>query len=259
MTKATRAFNWGLAFLLISTFVYGHNEALGSDEWEIQVTPYFFAPAADLDATVAGSTVGIDMSFSDIFDEFDVFGLSLRTEAWKDEWGVIFDGMWTDLDGDFGPSDSIGVTIHEGMVDLLGGYRIKADCLNRQNLIIDVMPGLRYHYLKQEIKISLPIPIPTQGGSEDWIEPVIGARVAWPFAKKWTLMVRGDMGGFGIGSASDLTWSIHGGIGFQFAEKWMLKLGYRYFDIDYSKGSGSREFGLDGSLDGIWLGLTWAP
>ena len=79
----------------------------------------------------------------------------------------------------------------------------------------------------------------------------------WPFAEKWTLAVRGDMGGFGIGSASDLTWSITTGLDFKLSEKWSIDIAYRYFDMDYSKGSGSNEFGFDGSMDGVMIGLTW--
>jgi len=233
------------------------------DEWEWQISPYFFLPAADVDSTVDGSTVGIDMSFGDILDDFDVFAFSIRTEAWKGKWGIVFDGIWTDLDGEFGPDDMIDVDIKDGIVDILAGYRIKTDASNGRGLIFDIMPGLRYHYMKQKIKVDIPLPPPfptaNVGGSEDWVEPVIGGRVVWPFAEKWSLVVRGDMGGFGIGSASDLTWSITGGVGFQFSEKWMLKLGYRYYDIDYSKGSGSNEFGLDGSLDGLYLGFAWTP
>jgi len=36
-----------------------------------------------------------------------------------------------------------------------------------------------------------------------------------------------------------------------------IDIAYRYFDMDYSKGSGSNEFGFDGSMDGVMIGLTW--
>lgn len=249
--------------VLVSILLCSPVNGATDEKWEWQITPYFFAPSIDLDATVDGSTVGLDLSFSDIMDDFDVFAFTIRTEAWKGKWGIVLDGMWTDLDGEFGPDDMVDVDIEDGLVDLLAGYRMKTDASNGQVLIFDIMSGLRYRYMQQKIKVDIPLPppLPTAnlGGSEDWVEPVIGGRVVWPFAEKWSLIVRGDMSGFGIGSASDLTWSLNGGIGFQFGEKWMLKAGYRYFDIDYSKGSGSNEFGLEGSMDGLWLATTWTP
>lgn len=245
------------ALILICSPVKGATD----DEWKWEISPYFYAPSVDLEATVEGTTVPIDLSFSDVLDDFDVFGVSARVEGWKGEWGIICDGMWTDLDGDFGLNDSIGVDIEDATFDLQAGYRIDTDSSNGQGLIFDLMPGLRYHYLKQKIKIRLPEPVPfqppSQGGSEDWLEPLIACRVAWPFAEKWSLLARGDLSGFGIGSASDLTWSVNAGLDFQFAKNWAAKLGYRYYDIDYSRGSGTNEFGLDGSMDGVMLGLTW--
>ena len=112
----------------------------------------------------------LDLSFSDIWDEFDVFSFALRAEGWKQNIGWVVDGMWVDLDGDFGPGDSFGVDIEEYIVDALAGYRIAADDIN---VTYDLLPGLRYHYLKQEVS---PGPAPTMGGSEDWIELVLGGR-----------------------------------------------------------------------------------
>ena len=244
-----------LALVIVCSPVQG----AADDEWKLRITPYFFAPALDFDATTSGRTASVDLSFSDSWDQLDVFGLSVRTEAWKGECGIVFDAYYVDLDGEFGPNDSIDVDMKDAVVDLLAAYRIETDAFQGQTLFFDVLTGLRYHYLKQEITLDPPGPIPsvTLGGSEDWIEPVIGGRVVWPFAEKWTLAVRGDMGGFGIGSASDLTWSITTGLDFKLSEKWSIGIGYRYYDMDYSKGSGSNEFGFDGSMDGVILGLTW--
>ena len=47
------------------------------------------------------------------------------------------------------------------------------------------------------------------------------------------------------------------GLDFKLSEKWSIDIAYRYFDMDYSKGSGSNEFGFDGSMDGVMIGLTW--
>ena len=250
---------YGIIAVSALGFLCSPAQGAADEEWKLRITPYFFAPAIDFDATTSGTTVSLDMSFSDILENFDVFGLSVRTEAWKGEWGIVFDVYYVDLDGEFGPTDNIDVDIKDASVDLLAAYRIETDSFKGQTLFFDIMSGLRYHYLKEEIKLGLPGPLPsvTLGGSENWIEPVIGGRVVWPFAKKWALAVYGDMGGFGIGSASDLTWSINTAIDFILSEKWSIDIGYRYYDMDYSKGSGRNEFGFDGTMDGVIIGFTW--
>ena len=263
MTDAKKVLYWGLGFLLISTFAYDLNEALGSDEWEIQVTPYFWAPAVDADTTVSGQTAPLDLSFSDILDNFDVFGLSGRVEAWRGKLGFIFDGMYVDLDGDFslqtpGPSTpKVGVDIKQTMVDLAVSYRF----VETPQVWFEPIVGVRYTELTQEITLSeiyAPVgPVGTiLGGTEDWLEPFIGARAVFHLTEKWQILLRGDVGGFGIGDASDLTWNFLAGLGFRPWQRVSFKLGYRVYSLDYETGSGSDKFGFDGTLDGPQIGVT---
>ena len=154
--------------------------AASSDEWEIIIAPYLFAMSANYDATIDGRTADVDLKFRDIIKDFDVLGGSLRIEAWKGDWGIIADGIFTDLDGDFGPGDSLNAKLRDVMVDLQGAYRILKTNLIDRPFIIETMGGLRYHYLKQKGKFSLPGPAGNTirvGTSYDWVEPVVGGRV----------------------------------------------------------------------------------
>ena len=67
----------------------------------------------------------------------------------------------------------------------------------------------------------------------------------------------GDVGGFGIGSASDLTAKYMAGLNFKMGESSTLRLQYYLFYIDYSNGSGANEFGLEGLMHGPWIGWTF--
>jgi opacity protein-like surface antigen len=233
-------------------------QAASDDEWDIRISPYFFAPALDADVTASGVTQSLDLNFSDILNDFDVFGVSGRIEAWKGDWGIVLDVSYTDLEGDFGPNDSVEVDITDWIMDLQASYRIHRATLLDGPLLFDIMAGPRYHYLKQKITPDTPEPGPgTQGTSKDWIELAVGARAEWLFTEKWTLITRGDMSGFGIGSGSKLTWSVTTLLDYRFSEHWSVAGGYRYYDMDYSNGSGSSKFGFDGSLNGLMVGVSW--
>lgn len=65
----------------------------------------------------------------------------------------------------------------------------------------------------------------------------------------------GDVGGFGIGDASDLTWNLVAGVTYQVSECMDLRAGYRTLDIDYNSGGGPDEFGLDTRFHGPILGM----
>lgn len=239
--------------------------ASSSDEWEIMIAPYFFVANPNYDATIDGITKNVDLSFSDIWDDFDVLAGSLHIEAFKGDWGVVVDSNFTDLDGDFGPRDNLNAQLTQFWTDVLGAYRIKKFTLLDRPFTTDIMGGLRYHYLKQKGKFDLPgpggpgpgIPAIRVGTSEDWIEPVIGAKSSWHLTEKWSLQAGGTVGGFDIGSASKLTWVVNSYINYQFARHWSFALGYRYFNMDYSKGSGQDKFGFDGYINGIMIGFVW--
>ena len=68
---------------IICASVHAQRGMASEDRWQIEFSPYFWAPAVDADATVGGTTATLDLSFGDLLDNFDVFGLSGRLEAWK--------------------------------------------------------------------------------------------------------------------------------------------------------------------------------
>ncbi len=69
--------------------------------------------------------------------------------------------------------------------------------------------------------------------------------------------VRADASGFGIGSASNLTWSLNAGGSWHFTPAFDLKFGYRLIDLDYDNGSGVNEFGLDLRMHGPYIAATF--
>ncbi len=118
-----------LAVGLVCSSAYGQEEIADDDKWQVSFTPYFWVPDIDIKSTVAGGTVGIDVGFSDIVDNFDVFGLSGRVEMWKGDWGLFFDGMYTDLEGDFslstpGPTIGVDVSIEDAVLDFGVMYKL---------------------------------------------------------------------------------------------------------------------------------------
>jgi hypothetical protein len=240
------------------------------DKWNFMVTPYFTANSLDLKSTVNGETAHIDIDFADLIDDFDVWAVATRVDArkGKSKWGFFLDGWYINLSNDFRLDDpvvqKVDVDVEQAQVDLAVMYRLfkglpmkKVGCY--LPLSLDVWGGARYAYLKQHIKPISNIPeIPRRiGKSKDWVEPLVGARIQFPLTRKLTLSALGDVSGFGVGSASDRTWTFTSGFDYQLFEKVSIKLAYRIYDIDYSNGSGTSEFGLDGREEGPYLGITF--
>jgi hypothetical protein len=239
--------------LVAGTMLAGAVVPVQASEWEFVVTPYLFLPAVDADSTIAGNTAPVDVSFSDIWENSDAISLSARGEAWRGNWGLLLDGYWTDIDATAGPQGIVGIDIEQWYIDVLGGWRQQAVTSGGKPFWCDLTAGLRYNSLKQKITL----PIGSVGGTEPWVDLMLGGRCLWEFAESWKFIVRGDIGGFGLGDSSDLAASVTGGFGWDFTPDWSLGLGYRYYALDYSEMRRDGAFGFDGSMDGLWLGVSW--
>jgi opacity protein-like surface antigen len=93
------------------------------------------------------------------------------------------------------------------------------------------------------------------GGDREWWDMFVGPRSTWQATEELALFARGDVGGFGIGSSSQLTWQIKAGGEYAISKYAFLELGYRLLDIDYEEGSGSDKFRFDVQMGGPYMGL----
>ena len=260
-------------FGFICPLALGQDNPIGGQEWEVRLMPYYWFLSVDTKATVNGNlsslSGNIDLSYDDIMDYLD-FGVMGRLEVWKGKWGLTFDGLFLNLSADRSFTGRSGITnfavdadVRIGLADFALAYRLFEQQFgdnNEQKLTFEPYGGLRYAYLRQKIDLNVAIAGvgsigTTLGGSEDWVEPFVGGRVLWDLNDKIAINLRGDVGGFGIGSASKLTWNLVTGIDYKLSENMTLNAGYRYLELDYSRGSGANEFGIDLRAKGPFVGL----
>ena len=233
-------------------------DAAADDQWQFEATPYFWFMSIKGDSTMEGVTGEVDFSFSDILDNFN-YGGAIRLDAYKGKWGLKSDILMIDLEEDFkGPlGNRAEVDLRQWAADFAVSYEVLSVPMNEEEsrqLTFSPYGGFRYNYLKQKVK--LPGPIGTVGDSHDWIDVLVGGSVKMELTEKLSANVEGDVGGFGIGSGSDLTWQVMAGFNYTLSEHIDLKFGYRHLDMDYSRGSGSKEFGLDAYYTGPIVGVT---
>ena len=222
------------------------SDTFTSKDWELSLAPmYLWAVSIDGDQTVKGTKVDLDVPFSDIFDSLNG-ALTFHFEGlYKQRWGFFSDLNYIVLGMDDGATD---IDFTEIMFELAGFYRF-----TRGPHAIDGLGGLRYSSM--DVELDSPGPDVDQG--KDWVDPYIGLRWQWKMAEKWGTRLRGDIGGFGIGS--DLTWNLVGLVDFKPWKHVSLFGGYRALYQDYSTGSGDKKFAFDATMQGPILGLniTW--
>ncbi|WP_166825701.1 hypothetical protein [Thalassoroseus pseudoceratinae] len=218
--------------------------------------------------TVRGRTANVNVSTREIFESISDFNFifSGQLEVSYKKWGFLANGYYYNLGVDRSVLPRIDLTagFAQAIVDFAAIYNVSEDIgLTdwNQSMEADVLLGGRYNLLDtNEITITGPRGRSvTAAGSRQWVDPIIGGRFRAPVTDDFWLTFRGDVGGFGIGSCSQLTYNIEALGRFQCSEHCQLSLGYRLLDIDQEQGSGNNRFAYDMQLRGpiVQLGFQF--
>jgi hypothetical protein len=230
-----------------------------ADKWQFEITPYLFAAGMNGKTGIGPVTSNVAMSFDDIRKNLDR-GFMALFEARKGPWTYGLEGVYFKLkdegarswQGPLGSSSTgtLEATMTEQLYQLTAGYRVMDE-----HTEVDVLGAARYTQLDADLNLTvttgpslLPDGSNSIGGTENWWDPVIGARVLQPLSDAWTLVGYADIGGFGAGSR--LTYQLLAGANWQFSKSVSAKAGYRYLYQDYENGS----FVWDMKSSGYYLG-----
>ena len=153
-------------------------------------------------------------------DEDGVIGFAVHVDAFRGPWGVSLEGTFLDVDesGGSAPAQAEHATAHLAAYRRFGGG----------DTHVDALAGFRLGSCSPDL----------QNGSvrRPWWDPTFGFRASHRVSERWRLAVRGDVGGFTLGSASDLTWQIEAFLYYGITGRAEAGVGYRHLDIDYATG-----------------------
>jgi len=243
-----------------------------SNKWHFAIIPYLWMMGLNGKVGVRGQTVNMKVSFSDIIKNLD-FAAEVHIEAWRDKFGFFIDTTYSKISlkedvqlrldrtlkiknvsefflGEFGGFYRAGTwPVGAGSA----GYESKANT----SLTLDLIGGGRYWWLENKIDITGPAGVldPQFSGSESWFDFIVGGRVKLDI-NKFFFQLRSDIGGFGLGFSSDISWNIAGYIGYELPwYKITPIIGYRALYDKYSNGSGDNRFLWDAWMYGPQLGV----
>jgi len=209
------------------------------------IRPYLWMAAVDGHVTVRNTRASVSESFGDIWDELD-FGAMLSYEHLFDDWSLLLDAFYVKLDEDtkVGPL-SIDSEIEQSYLEASALVPLVVD------RSVEGIVGARGWYVRNE----LSIPAASVSKTSQWLDPLIGLRWRMDLGLGWLMSLRGDIGGFGIGSASDFTWQGTAVLGYNLSDRLGLGLGYRYLRVDRDDGDAAN--GADLALSGALVGLEF--
>ena len=237
-----------LALMFVCPLAYAEDSS-DTKAWEFSLAPFYvWAVNMEGDVGMKGVTAPLKMDFGQIFDSLEGLFTAHFEGWWRQKWGFLFDVSYIDIsDSQATPVVTLDVDFQSVMTEFVGFYRFA-----KGPHALEPLAGIRYTSLETDVDI-LGVPFGVKE-TEDWVDPIIGARYKYNITEKWLVTLRGDIGGFTVGS--DFTWNLGGLIHFQPWKHIGFAGGYRALDVDYESGSGLSKFTYDVLMQGPILGVN---
>lgn len=249
MPDMHRTAGLALLSLAMSPVVLAQEEA-----WQHTLAVYVMGASLDGSAGVADVTADVDVGFSDILENLDAgFMLAWRGERGPWSAGVDFSFMGLEQKATgLGPGGGTSAKVESDQ------YIVQLDVGHALTERLGAYGGIRYTELDLDVNVVGGGPLGetlARSNKEKWADPVIGLRYAAPLSSRWQLVLKGDVGGFGV--ASDFTWMATAYASYSISEHVMLLLGYRHLYVDYEDGNGADRFVWDMTTAGPAAALAW--
>ena len=224
--------------------------ASAADDWRWSLTPYLWAISTDF-STALNLGDGGQQDFSDILGKLD-FAAQVHAEAARDRWGFILDVTNLQM-SDRGPQRGFEVKTDSKvtLVEALGMISAGEDARNG----LDLLFGARILGVDLDVLV-----FDGEGGDmlarasldDDLTDFVLGVRYRRALGDKWSLIARID----GASGDTDYTANLELTLGRHFGDNGALRIGYRYLDIEFERGSELLEPSL--VISGPVIGYTFA-
>lgn len=239
----------------------GLSTSNNSKEWQMFVSLYLWLAGLNGDIGIGQNQAAVDVSFGDIWENFDVGGQA-HIEFWWKKWIFYVAPTYIKLTSSNSQTRVISTIRSDAEVKLFqfefaGGYRVAEFPLGSSvhsnqfktwpNLSVDLYGGGRIISIDSTLDVTIDTPIgviPKRfQKDETWFDFIVGTRLLIDITENLLLVTRSDIGGFGFGFSSDISWNFIANIGYTLPW-WNVTpyIGYRVLYIDYDDGSGSDRF-----------------
>jgi hypothetical protein len=248
--------------------------------WSFRSVSYGWLTSLTGTQTVRGRSTKVDASFLDIVEKSDsliavMSNIEARNGPFAVYGDVVFSRIGVGVDGLRtrsalpGVTGTVGRSLNLTFKMLILEVGASYELARSGPFAFDILGGARYWNQEADLSLDTARTSDIRGlqragnrsiaasGSVDWIDPVVGARIRYAVAPGHELSLRGDVGGFGVGS--EFSWQAIAAYGFEVGRYGGITfsglVGYRALSVDYSRGEGRRRYEFDMVQHGPVLGV----
>ncbi len=223
-----------------------------AEEWQYSGALYGWLPSMTGTITTPLGEVEMEPGGGSVFEYLEGVFMGL-VAAHNGKWGVTADFLYTELGKEAEPPlgvvfDDANVDLKLAMLNLKGLYRV----VDTPRGFVNLTGGVRWYdiSLGTELKSDL-VANRNSDLSSSWADLTLGVNGYAPLSESWFVAGTADVGGFGIGSSSDLSWQAVGAVGYRFNETWSAELGYRHLSIEKDIRGSDWAIDLSGPVVGV--------
>jgi len=224
------------------------------NDWQFTLGLYGWMPVLEGDVGVGGVVMPVDVSFSDILDNFNA-GYMGMFEVRKGRWFGQLEGFYLKISDNLpfpvagAPISGIQAVVQSSRIEAIFGYSV----LDEGKTRLDIFGGVEWWGMDIEMTPFGAAPLVTLSARENWFDPMIGFRLQHEFSDRWDAILRAEVGGFGVNA--DIAWQAVGLVGYRLNPSAKIVAGWRYTEVDYTDGG----FVFDAAMSGpvIAAVITW--
>ena len=236
-------------FLFLMGSGIARAQSAPSDEWEFALTPIVWAAGMNGTVGFAAQERDFEVSAKNLVDSLD-FAFMANFEARKNRWSFSLDVFYTDLGEEVTlenasvplPEEALHLDMSMTLVEWDVGYQVANS--------LDVLAGIRRVSASAGL-VTDAVTLPEADAG--FTDPIVGARFRRDLTEKLWVQLRGDVGGFGVGS--DFSWFVGAAAGVRLSKLISVDFGYRTWDFDYESDEDLKR--LDMALAGFGGGVTF--
>jgi len=230
-----------------------HNPNPSPSEWHVDWIPvYLWFTGLTGNVGAAGQVAPVSVSFGDVIKQLNIAAMT-ALDVRRKRVGLLTDLIFISLSSDqkTTPIDNTYIGFQANAKQLIVDPEAYVRLLDRDLGSIDAIGGGRFWHLNNALDLFPPNNgnTVTAAQTQDWVDPVLGARFRLNANKGIFFNLKGDAGGFGVGSQE--TYQIYAGVGKQFKEHYSALLGYRYLYVDYKNGGFLYNVHMQGIVTGF--------
>ena len=223
-----------------------------SGEWQFDLTPYGWFAGMSGEVGAGSKEAPTAASFTDICHNLDSAFMA-HFDGRKGRWGFLLDPIYINLGASIRTpyGFKVAINVEQFLMGFEGAYRV----YEKEGNSFDVLFGGRYSTLKNDLTPS-GVPYPPYHFSKDWVDPMVGFRARLDLGHGWAFGIRGDIGGFSLGSK--LAWDAMAHFDVRASKSVSFNFGYAVVATDYESGSGAGRFLYDVRMEGPFMGVSFS-